>query len=157
MLQSEVYYQRSVFDTTTNRALPTNSITTENIGEIQSIFDTSLTNPNTVIPTDTTRIDTFIKSEYAPAFGLKIEKRYRNSISPTIRAGDMIEVDISMTNTTNIAIQDIEYLDTLPSIFDAEGTETYRVTLGAESQERAFEWLATEEYDMHFRGRSIPA
>ncbi len=156
MLRSEVYYQRSVYDITASTALPESMVSPKTVSDIESVMTTTLTDPNTN-STSVTRTDTYVKSEYAPAYGLSIEKHYRNLNSPTIRAGDAIEVDIALTNTSKTPITGLEYLDTIPKIFDTENTTTYRVTLGGESQEKPFEWLATEEYDSHFSVRDIPA
>lgn len=155
-LRSEVYVQRSVYDANAAGAFSDSIVTPVDTAGAEQIMTTALKDPNTNT-TSTTRTDTYLKSQYAPAFGLKIEKHYQNINAATLHAGDTIRVDIAFTNTSNSPISGFEYLDTIPKIFDTEKTHTYRMTLGDESQEKPFEWLATEEYDAHFIGRDIPA
>lgn len=102
-----------------------------------------------------TRTLTYVRSEYAPAFGVEISKLYRNTSGRTLRAGDRVEVDIALKNTGTSPITDGEYLDTIPVLFDPENTDTYTLTLSGMSEERRFERIR-EDYDAAFSLVTIP-
>lgn len=82
------------------------------------------TNPNPSL-----NPDLYVRSEYAPAYGLEIEKKYRNITSSTLHGGDRIIVEITIKNTTASTIKNVEYLDTLPKIFDLPDDPKYQVIL----------------------------
>lgn len=73
--------------------------------------------------------DLYVRSEYAPAYGVEIEKKYTNISSSTLHGGDRVLVEITLKNTTASTVKDIEYLDTLPKIFDLPESAKYQVIL----------------------------
>lgn len=102
------------------------------------------------------KILTYAKSEYAPAFGYTISKRYKNLSATTLHAGDRVQVDIAIQNTTNNTLIPSEYLDTIPNIFSQENTEKYILSLSGSSEERTFTPYS-DTYDALFTLKSIPA
>lgn len=72
-------------------------------------------------------MDTFVRSQYAIAHGLSIEKTYTNKTNTTLFPDDLIEARIIIKNTTNATIRNIEYLDTIPKIFSLEKTQKYTI------------------------------
>jgi hypothetical protein len=81
------------------------------------------------IPSTSITPDLYIRSEYAPAYGVEIEKKYQNITSSTLHGGDRILVEITLKNTTSNIIRNVEYLDTLPKIFDLPDDAQYHVIL----------------------------
>ena len=77
----------------------------------------------------------YVRSEYAPAYGLQVEKRYRNLSDTTLHTGDRVQVEISLKNTTNAMISAVEYLDTIPQIFRLPEVAKYRAILAGQSRE----------------------
>jgi hypothetical protein len=75
------------------------------------------------------RIDTFVRSQYAPAHGLIIEKRYTNTTNLNLHPDDLIRANISIKNTTATTIRNVEYLDIIPKVFSLDTTEKYTVTI----------------------------
>ncbi len=73
--------------------------------------------------------DLYVRSEYAPAYGIEIEKKYKNITSSTLHGGDRIQVEITLKNTTASTMKNIEYLDTLPKIFTLPNEAKYQVIL----------------------------
>ncbi len=114
---------------------------------LNSILSTNLRDPNTS-PSTTLR-KTYIKSEYASAYGVEIEKSYTNLAGSTLHTGDRVQVDISIKNTTAKKISNTEYLDTIPKIFDTENTKKYKILLDGKSEERDFRILS-DDYDALF-------
>lgn len=100
--------------------------------------------------------DTFVRSQYATAYGLNIEKKYTNTTHTTLYPDDLIQARISIKNTTNQTIKNIEYLDVVPKIFSLDKTEKYTVSIGGTSIDRPFESISSGDYDMYFVGRDIP-
>lgn len=100
--------------------------------------------------------DTFVRSQYAVAHGLSIEKKYTNTTHVTLYPDDLIQARISIKNTTSQTIKNVEYLDVIPKIFSLDATEKYTVSIGGTSIDRPFEALSNGDYDMYFVGRDIP-
>lgn len=120
---------------------------------INTILSTNLVDPNT--SESPTRRRTYIKSEYASAYGVEIEKSYTNLAGSILHAGDTVEADISIKNTTGKKISNTEYLDTIPEIFDRANTKKYTLVLDGKSEEREFHPLS-DDYDALFRLIDIP-
>jgi len=115
MLKDEVYYQYA------HSVVPYS--TEVDINTLGSSF-TDITNGSTG-----DRTDTYIRSQYATAYGLNIEKVFTNITHPTLSPGDHVQAHISIKNTTSNTIKDIEYLDTLPKIFSVDNTPKYSVRI----------------------------
>ncbi len=98
------------------------------------------------------RIDTFVRSQYASAYGLSIEKTYTNVSHPILYPDDMIHSRITIKNNTTSIIRNIEYLDTIPRIFSSEKTQKYDVTIGGTKTTRDFETVGDNEFDAYFVG-----
>jgi hypothetical protein len=98
------------------------------------------------------KIDIFVRSQYATAYGLAIEKIYTNVTHPVLYPDDMIQARISIKNTTNTTIKNIEYLDTLPKVFSSEKTQKYTIKIGNTMVNKTFEPLSSSDYDMYFVG-----
>ena len=109
MLKSEVYYQYSH-----PTPIPSVSVNPETLSWILDDIDAGSVG---------SRIDTFVRSQYAIAHGLSIEKTYTNKSNATLFPDDLIEARIVIKNTTNATIRNIEYLDTIPNIFSLEKTQ----------------------------------
>ena len=99
--------------------------------------------------------DTYVRSQYATAYGLQISKQYTNVTHATLYPDDLIQARISIKNTSSVAIKNIEYLDTIPKIFSLEKTVRYNIKVGGSSTDRVFESLSSGDYDMHFVGRDL--
>ncbi len=141
MLNDEVYYQYTHWVAPYSTEVDANTL--------GSSF-TDITNGATG-----DRTDTYIRSQYATAYGLNIEKVYTNITHPTLSPGDHIQAHISIRNTTASTIKDIEYLDTLPKIFSVESTQKYSVRIWNTSIDRPFEPITSGEYDIHFTWRDL--
>ncbi len=95
--------------------------------------------------------DLYVRSEYAPAYGLEIERNYKNNSSDVIHSGDKILSTITIKNTSSRIAKNVEYLDTIPKIFDASETMRYTITtLDGVKKEKNFQYLPTEEFDAYF-------
>ncbi len=117
------------------------------------MIDATLTDP--VVTPDPTSLVTYVKSDYAGAYGADISKTYQNISNGSVRAGDTIQVDIAIKNTGNSTLQDGEYLDTIPKIFDAADTTKYTISLGGMSEDRSFQ-KPDDSYDAIFTLKDIP-
>ncbi len=117
------------------------------------MIDATLTDP--VVTPDPTSLVTYVKSEYAGAYGADISKTYQNISNGSVRAGDTIQVDIAIKNTGNSTLQDGEYLDTIPKIFDTADTTKYTISLGGMSEDRSFQ-KPDDSYDAIFTLKDIP-
>ena len=70
-----------------------------------------------------------MRSQYAPAYGLDIQKIYTNTTHSTLYPDDVIQAKIVIKNTSGANIRNIEYLDSIPKIFSLEKTTKYTVTV----------------------------
>lgn len=140
-LQVEVYYRydRPVPQTTTRVDINTLS------GALDTLADSTTSNTT----------DTYVRSQYATAYGLQISKQYTNTTHATLYPDDLIQARISIKNTSPTTIKNIEYLDTIPQIFSLEKTLKYTIKIGSTSTDRPFEPIAAGDYDMHFVGRDL--
>ena len=93
---------------------------------------------------------TFIKTQYATAYNIDVEKRYTNSSHATLYPDDRIVASIRIKNTGNTMLKNIQYLDTIPQIFSSEKTETYTITINEKTITRDFQYLQNGEYDALF-------
>ena len=175
VLNDEVYYQRRVNPTPADAAM---SVDASIPGGISIPVD--LNQPNTVVmkyfpdpntptvspipipatptnPNPSLNPDLYVRSEYAPAYGLEIEKKYRNITSSTLHGGDRILVEITIKNTTASAIKNVEYLDSLPKIFDLPDDPKYQVILWWQNREYPLGTISAEEYDFYLKGVDIPS
>lgn len=80
----------------------------------------------------------YVKSEYAPAYGLDVEKRYTNLSSTTVHGGDRIQVEIHITNSGSQIAKNVSYLDRVAKIFEIPEDSKYQVQLGGLNQEKDF-------------------
>jgi hypothetical protein len=121
ILNGEVFYERRV-------TLDSTSPIEIDASTIDAQFALSFTDPN--IPSPSTR-ELFVRSEYAQAYDIEIEKRFLNVSSPDLlRTGDRIRVEVALKNTSSGTIDSLEYLDTIPSIFTLLDGGTYRTDIG---------------------------
>jgi hypothetical protein len=104
-----------------------------------------------------TKIDTYVRSEYASAYGLEIGRSFKNLTNSIVHSGDRIRVDIAIKNTTSQDISNISYLEKIPTIFSANSNSRYSVMLDDTKIDRTFETITDSEYDARFIGRDIPA
>lgn len=93
----------------------------------------------------------YVRSEYVAAYGVDIEKRYRNISNSTLHTGDRVQVEITLKNTTAKTITDIRYLDTIPKIFTLPSEAEYRSILGSQSREAPLNLLSAEDYQVELR------
>jgi hypothetical protein len=147
MLQAEVYYERRT-PSSTREALVTVDAATLTGTTFEPLSPLSLAG---------TGVDLYVRSEYAPAYGLEISKTYRNLTATTLHAGDRIAVEITLKNTTPRPIDSITYLDTIPAIFSLPSDAWYRLLLGSGSSEHPIEELSAEDYSVALRGERIPS
>lgn len=154
-LQAEVFYQypRPITSDYETEALDLSDLGNQELvsGYIDEISSSSEASAASI------RMDTYIKSQYAPAFGIEVERSFRNISSTFLHAWDVIEVTITLKNTSGKTARNIEYLDTIPAIFSSESTQKYQVILWTETIHRDFDYLHTGDYDAYFVGRDIPA
>ncbi len=93
---------------------------------------------------------TFMRSAYLTGVGLFAEKKYQSQ-NTVIQADETVEVAITITNNTTQNIEDIEYLDSIPRIFDTRETSNYTVSLAWRAAvEKEFYPLHSGEYDALF-------
>jgi hypothetical protein len=152
VLNSEVYY------TLQARTSIESEVTTTSTDDIDNVFSTSLTDPNTVPSSQTNPPgDVYVKSEYALAYGLSVSRRYENLSAGLLESGDRIRVEIEIKNTGTSTVRDLSYLDKVPKIFEILPDNTYTSTLGSQNTEEDLFPLSWEEYELYFRGMDIPA
>jgi uncharacterized repeat protein (TIGR01451 family) len=154
VLNGEVFYERRATALVESPLLANTSDTTISItgstdpASIMAYFPDPNKNPVTVknantptvaaniyTPTSISASDLYVRSEYAPAYGLDIEKRYRNISADTLHAGDRVQVEITIKNTSLISITNLSYLDTIPQIFTLPTGAKYRAIIGGQSRE----------------------
>lgn len=151
VLNDQVFYQYR--GTTT---MPTDSMTTQDIVTIGAVFSGASTDPNTR-PSYGSTGELYVKSEYAEAYGLQIEKRYRNLSSTSLHEWDRVQISIALKNTSTGTITGVKYLDRMPKIFTLPRGAKYKALLGTMSSEDVLDPLSVEEYDFLLRGFDIPA
>ena len=83
MLQSEVYYQRQVVDPSYPTFSDDGLLLTDPT-KVTKVLEADLVDPNTH-PSPTIR-KTYIKSEYASAYGVEIEKSSTNTAGSSLHA-----------------------------------------------------------------------
>ncbi len=158
VLHDEVFYERPGVPVQT---LPDPTVVTSDPNEIGTIISTTLTDPNLnpiTPPTSSQNGDLYVRSEYALAYGLEIERKYTNTSSDVIHSGDKILATITIKNTSNKTAKSIEYLDTIPKIFDASETLRYTITASdGTKKEKNFQYLSTEEFDAFFNLWDLPS
>ena len=120
LISLSVFYERRISSTSdiTPIEVPATAIDTS--------FATSFAEPNSQAEPPP---ELYVRSEYAPAYGLEIEKRYTDISSGYLKSGDRIRVQVSLKNTTTNTISNISYLDTIPQIFDIPENPVYTVSL----------------------------
>lgn len=95
-------------------------------------------------------MDTYIQSQYAPAYGIEVSKTFQNISNSTVHAGDKIEVAIALRNTGTATAKNVSYIDTIPAIFSAEKTKKYQLVLDGQVITRDFHPLESTDYDAYF-------
>jgi hypothetical protein len=146
MLNAEVYYQYNYPRSIT----PISSYDPSDLNWLLSTTPESSSDGN--------QSDTYIKSEYAESIWVRIKRSFLPIISSRpVHAGDTVRATIAFENISGKTIKDVEYLDTLPSIFDHEETKVYTLTVDGNSREIPFSYLSSDEYDSHFNLGDIPA
>ncbi len=138
ILNAEVFYQYS-----SPIVIPSTSVNSTALATAFADIQSGNTGNN---------IDTFVRSQYTPAYGLDIEKTYTNVSHPVLYPDDLIRVHITIKNTTMSTIRNIEYLDTVPRIFSLEKTQKYDVTIANAKVTRNFEAIGDNEFDAYFVG-----
>lgn len=167
VLNGEVFYDRRVSeDITTQIVSQSQNISLtggSDFASVMSYFPDPNGTPITVknanspsIPVNNTGANAvsgnfYVRSEYAPAYGVDIEKKYRNITNTTLHTGDRIQVEITLKNTTTKTITDIRYLDTIPKIFILPSGAKYRSILGSQSREAPQNLLSAEDYQVELR------
>jgi hypothetical protein len=169
VLNAEVFYQRRVNserqdpniskDTMAiwGRSIEVDPSSTD---QILSSYFWEPNSTNSPLPSDSIGSparDIYIRSEYAPAYGVEIEKKYKNITATTLHGWDRIRVEITIRNTTPATLKNIEYLDTLAKIFDLPTDAKYSITLAWASRDYPLTTISAEEYDFSLRGVDIPA
>jgi len=142
ILKSEVYYQYSH-----PKNIPTPSSDT---GTLSSITDTVLSATNSPsASSDGTITDTFVRSEYAGAFGVSISRSFK------IRLEHPFILEIVLLRVWNLLIQvqkPWKYrISWCPSFYIfIRNTTQYRLETNGVSVSRNFEFLNSSDYDAHF-------
>ncbi len=150
VMQSEVYYQYSQLVPPPPDTVPTSDLT-----QIQAAFDQNLNSVESSTLGSIT--ETYVKSQYAPAYNIEVSRTWKNISHTFLQSGDRIVAEVTLKNTGNTTLQNIKFLDSVPDIFDASNTESYEVILGNEKVTRQFNRLSIGAYDAEFEGRDIPA
>lgn len=94
---------------------------------------------------------TYVKSQYATLHGTEVQKTLQNTNASTLHAGDTIQVKVTLKNTSSSPLQNIEYLDSVPSVFDESDRTTYTLARGNTQSEYPLEHLSASEYDLRFK------
>lgn len=84
MLKSQVYYQTEVLDTSKSAVPPPEQLVSDP-ADIARIFAADILS-GTTVEAPPTQILTYIKSEYAGAYGIEIEKRYSDISGSPVRS-----------------------------------------------------------------------
>jgi FG-GAP-like repeat len=137
MLKWEVFYQYSEPNATAS---------------ITNTSPETLSGALTDISNGTTgsRVSTFIRGQYAKAYGLNIEKIYTNTTHATLYPEDHITATIRIENTSSQSMRSVEYLDTIPKIFSIKDTKQYSIHRSNVSISREYDAIWDNEYDAHF-------
>ena len=106
--------------TTPNIGIDTLSVALDDIASRAQIATTDGTSGN--------KESTYVRSQYAGAYGIDISKTYTNTTHPTLYTGDSITATVRIKNTTNRVMRGAEYLDTIPKIFSIENTQKYSIS-----------------------------
>ncbi|MCH8518895.1 VCBS repeat-containing protein, partial [Candidatus Gracilibacteria bacterium] len=70
----------------------------------------------------------FLRSEYAQLEGIEVRKTFTDETPPHLQTGDIVYLDISLTNTSNVRKDNIAYVDTLPKFFKFKNNEMLILT-----------------------------
>lgn len=60
---------------------------------------------------------TFIKSEFSKSQGIEVKKRYTDINGGTLKTGDGVKVDVTLTNVTGANLRDVIYLESVTQPF----------------------------------------
>ncbi len=76
---------------------------------------------------------TFLRSEYGQTLGLTIEKTFTDRNQWLLQTGDIIAVEIKLSNTSGNTLRDIAYVDSFPKNFSLHSSEVE--VIGLENKE----------------------
>ncbi|MDD2870584.1 MAG: VCBS repeat-containing protein [Candidatus Gracilibacteria bacterium] len=74
-------------------------------------------NGDTVFPDDRGNLY-FQKSEYSEYSGLKVEKRYIDTNGKFVSSNDIVQVEVTLTNTSNKRLNNVVYAEQVPQVFE---------------------------------------
>lgn len=72
---------------------------------------------DTVFPDDRGNLY-FEKSEYSEYSGLKVEKRYIDTNGKFVSSNDIVQVEVTLTNTSNKRLNNVVYAEQVPQVFE---------------------------------------
>lgn len=162
-IRSQVFYQRQLTDSKSISQTTVTGTTAAALGGYMADMDPLKTlSPAVNGPIDNTqstvpvKLETFIRSQYASLAQAEIGKKY-NAKNSLLFPDDVIEVEISLKNTSAQEMKNIVYLDTIAKIFARDNTEKYSVEINGQKIEKYFEEPDSGDYDLQFSIDSIPA
>ena len=94
--------------------------------EALSWFLSTYWDSTTIQGTNAVDSTTFIKSEYAQAAWIQVEKRFEDINAENLQSGDLVEVTVTLTNTSGTTKSWIAYVDSIVSPF--EMTQVWVIT-----------------------------
>lgn len=179
ILDNMIYYQDTyASDRVLNSPAARNAILRASIGsgsgtqDAANTLDTLNTGMSDVIDlagsgrTDFSTLDTsardfkrtYIRSPYAEAKGLKVEKRYKDLNGGMLQSGDRIEITLDLTNTTPSSMSKGVYLDSNDEhIFRADEGSTYHITKTGTGVSLPMVPLQSGDYDNAFELGTLAA
>ncbi len=101
-----------------------------------------------VVPRTQKELKTFVYSGYSTAYGVAVDKRYKDLDHPTVYGGDRVHTTIILKNITKKDISDLFYLDANPSeMFQQSGTGYTLIYRGQRTIETRQDTDSGERFD----------
>ena len=99
---------------------------------------------------------TYLRSEYAYGKNIIVSKTYRDIDGGTLKAGDRIEVKVSLSHSGANTLSDVVYLDSNPrQVFQPSENRTFTKVQGGTTSTGALSDITSGPYDLRFTGISI--
>lgn len=99
--------------------------------ELKILNWTWLTDTTSVNTEALEKVRTFVRSNYAEAYWIDIQKSYRDVNGNPLQSWDLIEVILKLKNNTNSTINDVIYDDSNKNFFKLDANSTYTIETNA--------------------------